>query len=75
VTRVKPKRHIVWFHDREIDLSDPAQVRRYYEQVLTHGRAEDVRELDISAIRQYLPAMNLPRPIRHLWEDYLDAHG
>ncbi|MGI6162853.1 MAG: hypothetical protein ACOYEQ_02865 [Bacillota bacterium] len=29
--RIKPKKHIVWFHDREIDLSDPTEALRYYE--------------------------------------------
>ncbi len=71
---MKPKRHIIWFHDREIDLSDPSQAARYYEQVLTHGRAEDIRELDLSLIREHLPKMRLPVPVRRLWEDYLDAH-
>jgi hypothetical protein len=71
--RIKPKKHIVWFHDREIDLSDPTEALRYYEQVLTHGRAEDIRELDLTDVRKYLPDMKLPRAVRHLWEDYFHA--
>ncbi len=47
---MKPKRHIVWFHDRDIDLSNPGEALRYYEQVLTHGRAEDIRQLDLDAV-------------------------
>lgn len=74
MTRIKPKRYIVWFHDRDIDLSNPGEALRYYEQVLTYGRAEDIRELDLSLIREYLPRMNLPRPVRRLWEDYFNAH-
>lgn len=75
MTTVKPKRYIVWFHDRDIDLSDPRQAKVYYEQVLTHGRAEDVAGLDQGTIRRLLPEMNLPSAVRRLWEDWFDAHG
>ena len=73
MTKVRPKRHIVWFHDREIDLRDPAQQLRYYEQVLTHGRAEDIAALDERTIQRLLPDMLLPANVRRLWEDWLDA--
>lgn len=75
MSRIKPKRYIVWFHDREIDLGDPAQEKRYYEQVLTRGRAEDVATLNRETIRRLLPEMRLPEAVRHLWEDWFHAHG
>lgn len=70
VVRFAPKRHIVWFHDREVNLADPGERLRYYEQVLTHGRAEDVAELHPEVIRDLLPAMRLPAEVRKLWEDW-----
>lgn len=74
MSKIRPKRHIVWFHDREIDLSDPAQEQRYFQQVLTHGRAEDVAALDLTAIRRLLPNMHVPPAVRRLWEDWFNAH-
>jgi hypothetical protein len=43
---VNPPRHIVWSTD-QLDLSDPFQRRWYLLQVLTHGRAEAIRSLEL----------------------------
>jgi hypothetical protein len=37
----RPPNYIVWSTDR-VDLSDPFQRRWYLQQVLTHGRLEDI---------------------------------
>jgi hypothetical protein len=68
---MQPKRYIVWSKN-EIDLADPWQRKWYIQQVLTHGRAEDIAELDWEEIKQLLPEFNLPREIRCLWEDYFN---
>ncbi len=68
---MQPKRYIVW-SKKEIDLHDPWQRKWYIQQVLTHGRAEDVAELDWEEIKKLLPELNLPRVIRSLWEDYFN---
>ena len=68
------KNRIVW-SKREIDLSDPWQRRWWINQVLTHGRAEDVAALDWDEIRRLLPDLNLPPLIRSLWEDYFRDEG
>lgn len=68
---MKPKRYIVWSKD-EIDLNDPWQRKWYIQQVLTHGRAEDIAELDWNEIKQLLPELNLPKEVRRLWEDYFN---
>jgi len=67
---MKPKRYIVW-SKTEIDLSDPWQRKWYISQVLTHGRAEDVAELDWQEVKSILKEINLPASVRRLWEDYL----
>ena len=72
--KIKPKRYIVWSTDKEIDLDDPFQKKWYIEQVLSHGRTEDVRELDWEEIRALLPELNLPKDVRNLWEAYFHAH-
>jgi len=65
------KRYIVWSKN-EIDLADPWQRKWYIQQVLTHGRAEDIAELDWEEIKQLLPEINLPKEVRRLWEDYFN---
>lgn len=66
-------RHIVW-SKKELDLSDPWQRRWFIQQVLIHGRAEDVAQLDWEEVRRLLPELDLPTEVRQLWEDYFHAH-
>lgn len=65
-------RYIVW-SKRELDLSDPWQRRWYIQQVLAHGRAEDVARLDWEEVRRLLPKLRLPQEVRRLWESYFHA--
>lgn len=69
---MKPKRYIVW-SKREVDLNDPWQRKWYMSQVLTHGRAEDVAELDWEEVKSILKEIILPASVRRLWEDYFGA--
>jgi len=50
---MKVPRYIVWSTDR-INTADPFQRRWLLRQILTHGRAEDVRALDMQEIRWLL---------------------
>ena len=65
---VKPKRYIVWSLN-EIDLNNPNLRKWYIQQVLIHGREEDIKELDFNEVRRLLPELNLPREIRSLWNE------
>jgi hypothetical protein len=67
---VHPPRHIVWSTD-QVDLSDPFQRRWYLRQVLTHGRAEDIRSLDLEEIRRELEELDLPPEVYSLWKSFL----
>lgn len=69
---MRPKRYIVWSKD-EIDLEDPWQRKWYIQQVLTHGRSEDVAQLDWEEIRMVFREITLPQEVRGLWEDYFNA--
>jgi len=69
---MRPKRYIVWSTNKEIDLNDPLQRKWYIQQVLTHGRAEDVSELDWDEVKRLLPVLKLPSRVRRLWEHYLE---
>ena len=61
--------HIVWSTDR-LDLSDPFVKRWYVQQVLHHGRMEDLRSLDLHDVKDLLPQLNLPPEVRRLWEAF-----
>jgi hypothetical protein len=67
-------RYIVWSTDT-LDLTDPFQRRWYIRQVLLHGRAEDVRALDLDEVARLLPDMRLPPHIARLWHTYLRKKG
>jgi hypothetical protein len=73
MTILSPPAYIVWSTD-QIDLSDPFQRRWYLQQVLTHGRAEDIRILNLEEIAAGLDEMILPEDIRSLWERFLEKH-
>ncbi len=62
-------RYIVWSVD-QIDPSDPFQRRWLLRQILTHGRAEDIRKLDFDEVLRELDNLNLPKEIDALWRDY-----
>jgi hypothetical protein len=71
---MRPKRYIVWSKN-EIDLEDPWQRKWYIQQVLTHGRAEDVAQLDWVEISMFINEISLPQEVKGLWEDYFNARG
>jgi hypothetical protein len=66
-----PSKYIVWSTD-QIDLSDPFQRRWYIQQVLTHGRAEDIRTLKSDEIAAVLDEITLPDEVRSLWQSFLE---
>lgn len=72
LTIITPPRHIVWSTDR-VDLADPFQRKWYIRQVLEHGRAEDIATLDLDEVDALLDELNLPRHLRSLWADFLEA--
>jgi hypothetical protein len=72
MTTFRPPTYIVWSTD-QIDLSDPFQHRWYIQQVLTHGRAEDIRTLKLEEIAAVLDEIVLPEDVRDLWEHFLET--
>jgi hypothetical protein len=69
---VHPPRHIVWSTD-SVDLSDPFQRKWYVRQVLLHGRAEDIRTLDLKEVAVLLDDLNLPLDLYRLWKTFLET--
>ena len=72
MTTLRPPTYIVWSTD-QIDLSDPFQRRWYIQQVLTHGRMEDIRTLDVDEIAAVLDEIILPEDVRSLWQRFLET--
>jgi hypothetical protein len=68
---VHPPRHLVWSTDT-VNLSDPFQKRWLLRQTLMHGRAEDVRALNLADVKQELDRLDLPKEIESLWRRYLE---
>ena len=64
-------RYIVWSTD-QVDPTDPFQRRWLLRQVLTHGRADDIRALDFDEIERELDNLHLPPEIDSLWRTYLE---
>ena len=74
-TLVNPPRHLVWSTD-EVDMTDPFQRRWLLKQILTHGTAMDIRQLDLDEVRQEIDYLNLPGDIDRLWRNFLRSrHG
>ena len=69
---MKPIRHIVWSTDK-IDMNDPFQKKWFIRQVLIHGRAEDIRKLDLNEVEKLLDELNLPEDIYRLWKTYFEV--
>lgn len=67
------KGYIIWYADLDrLDLNDPWLKRWWIQQVLIHGRIEDISQLDFSEVRRNLPFFHLRKEIRSLWEDYFN---
>jgi hypothetical protein len=71
---ITPPRHIVWSTDR-VDLGDPFQRRWYIRQVLLHGRAKDVRGLDLDEVASLLNGLRLPPHLHRLWKGFLESRA
>lgn len=56
-----------------MDLDDPFQRRWFLQQVLTHGTAEDIRQLDLDKVAQEIDHLHLPADIERLWRTYLNT--
>jgi hypothetical protein len=72
MTTLRPPTYIVWSTD-QIDLSDPFQHRWYIQQVLTHGRAEDILALNLDEIAAMLDEIIMPEDVRSLWQRFLET--
>ncbi len=65
--------HIVWYADLDkLDLNDPWLKKWWVQQVLIHGRFEDINRLNFNEVKELLPSLRIPEKIKSLWEDYFN---
>jgi hypothetical protein len=69
---LRAKSHIVWSTKKELDLADPVQRKEYTQDVLSHGLASDVSELDWDEVESILPQLKLPERVLRLWRLYFE---
>jgi hypothetical protein len=77
--KIAPDKKLFWFLKGgiKLDLSDPAQLDMYIQQVITAGRSEDIRMLlkniGLSSFKSAFPRLKhfLPSEVRKFWEDAL----
>jgi hypothetical protein len=67
-----PPRYIVWSTDT-LDLADPFQRKWYIRQVLLHGRAQDIRTLNLDEVALLLDDLALPPHLYSLWHSFLET--
>jgi hypothetical protein len=81
--KISAKKRLFWYlkQGQEFDLDNPSHVDMYVQQVLSRGRAEDVREmLRVLSSESFLGSFRrikryLPKEVRKLWEDGLGSAG
>lgn len=76
--KIIPSRRLFWFYKEgiELDLSDKSHLDDYVQQVLTHGRIEDIQELfEIISRSDFIASFDriknfLPKHVERFWENY-----
>ena len=72
MTTLRPPVYIVWSAD-QVDLSAPFQRRWYIQQVLSYGRIEDIRTLNLEEVAAVLNELILPEDVRSLWQHFFEV--
>ena len=66
-------RKLIWDYDfSEADYESEVFKKWYMARVLTRGGIDDIRNMDIQTIKEYLLRVHLPKKIREFWEWYFD---
>jgi len=81
--KIPAKKRLFWYlkDGQEFDLSNPSHVDMYVQQVLSHGRVEDIREmLRVLSPESFLASFGrvkkyLSKEVRKFWEDGLGSAG
>lgn len=79
---ISPNKKLFWFlkDDASLNLSDPSVLEMYTQQVLSRGRAEDVKLLlatvDVEQFKMVFSKIKrfLSWEVRSFWEDFIENH-
>lgn len=77
------ERKLFWYlkNGTELDLENPSHLDMYVQQILTHGKAEDIQKmlslLTPETFRESFGRIKrfLPKEVRRFWEDGLGDTG
>ena len=80
--KISPNRRLFWFlkDDKRMDHSNPSDLDMYIQQVITHGRTEDIKALfkniDFLQFKKEFVKLSrfLPWEVRKFWEDAIGDH-
>lgn len=81
--KIVAEKRLFWYlkDGQELDLENPSHLDMYLQQVLTHGKAADIKRLiktlppeaflkSFARIKKYLP-----KEVREFWEEGLGSTG
>jgi len=80
--KIIPDKRLFWFLKEGItlDLTEPSPVDMYVQQILSHGRIEEVKDLlkniDFEQFRQVFLRIKrfLPDEVRMFWEHFIENY-
>lgn len=68
---MKVNKRLIWDYPfTEKDFQTESFKEWYISRVLTNGTYQDVMDVGLETVRQYLPRLWLPATIEHFWEWY-----
>lgn len=77
--KVIADKRLFWFlrDGAQLNLSEPAILDMYVQQVVTHGRTQDIKSLfELVSLKQLQAVLSrigrfIPREVRAFWEDFV----
>lgn len=75
--KIRPDKRLFWFlkDDVYLDLSNPSDMDMYIQQIITRGKAEDIKALfkniDVIQFKNVFERLSrfLPWEVKKFWED------
>jgi hypothetical protein len=80
--KIKVNTRLFWYlkPDTVIDLDNPTMLDMYVKQIITHGRAEDIKEmLDNIGYRRFIDSFErikhfIPKNVKDFWEETINGY-
>lgn len=68
---MKVNKIFLWDYDWKEEQYESEEFKRWYiARVLSRGTMQDIRDVGIPLIKEYLPKITIPLRIRRYWEFY-----